>query len=202
MNTTFDHARCLASLPAFLGGTLSSRDAAAVVAHTGECADCHAELEIARRVRTHFAREWRGVAPLLDDKREQDSFDQLWARITAESPAADPPPAQRRDWTSRLTALAAAALIATGGFWYLAASTPQYRTLADPTPRGCIAARIEAAPQRSPVQTRELLEATGAVVVDGPNAQGVYTLRAPNPAESLRQLRALPDVRLAEPSDC
>ena len=212
MNTTFDrHAKCLASLPAFLDGTLPPRDATAVLAHTGQCADCHAELEIARRVRAHFAREWRSVAPLLDETREQDSFDQLWARITAESPAAGSTAAEprvvqllrpkRRQWASRLMPLAATVVIGAGYVWNLVAGAPLYRTLADPT-RSCVALRVQLSAQTPATDARKLIEATGAHIVDGPDAQGVYMLRAPNAAESLRQLHALPSVQLAEPADC
>jgi hypothetical protein len=47
-----------------------------------------------------------------------------------------------------------------------------------------------------------LLEGAGAQVVDGPSAEGVYTLRAADPSASLRRLRALTEVRLAEPTGC
>jgi len=202
MNTTSDqHARCVARLPAFVGGTLPAVEAKAVAAHTAECSECRAELDIARRVHKHFAREWRNVAPLLDDAREHDSFDRLWAQITADAP----PRAPQRDrfnWTSRLTALAATVTIAASYLWYGAAGVPLYRTLADPTSRGCVALHVQFRTPMQPAEDRELIESTGARIVDGPDTLGTYTLRASDPAESLRLLRALPDVTVAEPADC
>ena len=202
MNTTFDrHAKCLSQLPAFVGGRLSAADARAVVAHTHECRECRSELEIARRVHAHYARDWRDAAPLLDPAHEQQGFDQLWARITADATPAAP---QRRRWAlaSRLTAMAATVLFAAGYVWYGAANAPQYRTLADPTSRGCVALRVQFGSQTPPADGRARLESTGARIVDGPDANGVYTLRAADPAEALRQLRALRDVTVAEPADC
>ncbi|HTL00441.1 MAG TPA: zf-HC2 domain-containing protein [Pseudomonadales bacterium] len=202
MNTTSDqHARCVARLPAFVGGTLPAAEARAVAAHTAECSECRAELNIARRVHKHFAREWRNVAPLLDDASEDDGFDRLWAQITADaSPRA--PQRDRWNWTSRLTTLAATVTIAASYLWYGAAEVPIYRTLADPTSRGCVALHVQFRTATRPGEDRALIESTGARIVDGPDALGTYTLRASDPAESLRLLRALPDVTVAEPADC
>jgi hypothetical protein len=191
----------VARLPAFVGGTLPAAEAKAVAAHTAECSECRAELDIARRVHKHFAREWRNVAPLLDDASEDDGFDRLWAQITADAPP-HAPQRDRWNWTSRLTTLAATVAIGASYLWYGAAEVPIYRTLADPTSRGCVAMHVQFRAATRPEEDRALIESTGARIVDGPDALGTYTLRASDPAESLRLLRALPDVTVAEPADC
>ena len=213
MTTTIDrHAQCLELLPAFLGGTSTSSEATMVIAHTAECAECRAELATARRLHGHFERERRGAEPLCDDLRddllndlldessEQAGFDRLWARITAES-SAMPPRSKPRDWFRPLTALAATLLLGAGYAWYQAAATPQYRTLADPA-RTCVALRVQFVPQTPPNDATKALEEAGAREINGPNAQGIYTLHATNPVEAVHRLRALPEVQLAEPADC
>jgi anti-sigma factor RsiW len=202
MNTESDqHARCIESLPALLGGSLSASETSALLAHTQECDACRAELEFAQRVHTYFVHEWDGSLPLLEAPREQAAFDRLWARITANSNGTTRvrPSSHRR--FGMPAALAATLLIATGALWYSGADAPDYRTLADPSQRGCSAIRVQVAPGL-PADSARLFETVGARVVDGSSATGVYTLDATDRAESLRRLRALPDVRLAEPTDC
>lgn len=198
MNAESDqHTRCVEALPALLGGSLSSSEASALIAHTRECDACRAEFEFAQRVHGYFVHEWDGSLPLLEPSREQASFDQLWARITADSNGRSG--SRRRVGTS--VALAATLLLAAGSLWYRNADAPDYRTLADPSQRGCSAMRVQMAPGLAADAAR-LFEAAGARIVDGPNATGLYTLDAADRPESLRHLRALPEVRLAEPADC
>ena len=88
MNTPPDkHTRCLELLPAFVGGTLPMNAVPALLAHASECVDCGAELDMARRLNAHFARQWSEVQPLLDPAVEQAGFDHLWARISDPSNA-------------------------------------------------------------------------------------------------------------------
>lgn len=203
MTTSIDrHARCLDALPAFVGGTLQPGATAAVLAHTGECAQCREELTFAWRVQRHFAREWYNVTPLLEPEREEAGFDQLWSRISAEDPAL-PKKDRRRGWRAAVPlALAAAAVFAVGLPWYQNATVPDYRTLADSPPRSCGDVRVQVDLREPTTNIVRVLESAGTRVVDGPSAEGVYTLSAANPAESLSRLRALPEVRLAEPTRC
>jgi hypothetical protein len=196
------HARCLDALPALVGGTLQPGPTQAVLAHTGECAQCREELTFAWRVQRHFAREWYNVAPLLEPERERAAFDQLWSRIGAEDPAL-PKQDRRRGWRTAVPlALAAAAVFAIGLPWYQSATTPDYRTLADSPARSCGDVRVQVDLREPATNIVRLLESAGTRVVDGPSAEGVYTLSAANPTESLSRLRALPEVRLAEPTRC
>jgi anti-sigma factor RsiW len=205
MTTTFDrlgepHAWCIELLPAFVGGTLQPNDSAAVLAHLNECAQCRGELTFAQRIEHQFARQWRGAEPLLDAKHEDAQFAQLWSRITADDP---PLPVRRpQRYAAPLMALAASVLFGAGLFWYQNAVTPDYRTLADSPPRLCGQLRVQVDVKQTTSDTVRLLEGAGTQVVDGPTAEGVYTLRAANPTESLGRLRALGQVRLAEPTSC
>jgi hypothetical protein len=203
MTTIFErHAWCTELLPAFVGGTLQPHDSAAVLAHTGECPLCREELTFARRVQRQFAREWRSVAPLLDEKHEQAEFDQLWSRISADDTALGKHRERRRPTAAPLLALAATFVFSMGLFWYQKAAVPDYRTLANSAPRICGQLRVQVDPQQPAPDIVRLLEDAGTQVVDGPSPAGVYTLRAANPADSLGRLRALSEVRLAEPTSC
>ena len=201
MNTPADvHTRCIDALPQWLAGTVAAADAATFSAHVRDCADCRAELDVARRVRAQFEREWHAVAPLLDADRSEGQFDRLWAEITAAEPAPVRRP-PRRSRLSMLTALAATVLVCAGVAWYRDAAQPDFRTLADQPPHHCTALRVRV--NGAPSDTmRRALEATGATIVDGRSAGDTYVLTAPNPADALQGLRALPDVQLAEPIDC
>jgi hypothetical protein len=199
MSTSLDkHARCLELLPAFVGGTLPASAATALLAHTSECAACGAELDLARRMNAYFARQWTEVRPILDPAVEQAGFDRLWARITDGTHPAETQPSQRK-WPARAAALAATLLLGAGFLWYLTAGTPQYRTLADPS-RSCVALQVRFAAQTPPADALRMIEAAGASVV-GSASYGAYTVRARDPAESLRRLRLVSGVS-AEPTDC
>lgn len=202
MSTTFDrHEQCLAALPAFVVGKLSAKESAAVIAHAKTCAECSEELEFARRLHTHFDRKGQRVAP-SEDGREQASFDQLWARIVADSPAPVRlvPKARRRAWVSSLAAMAATVLFAAGYIWH-AVDEPQFRTLSE-SMRSCQALHVRVAAQTDASEVRRLLEGTGARIVDGPDAAGMYTLTAPNVADVLSEVRALSIVQSAEAKPC
>jgi len=200
MKSSDVHTRCIDALPEWLAGALAEDEAATFAQHVRDCADCRGELDVARRVRAQFEREWRDVAPLLDAHREEAQFDRLWAQIT-EAESAPPRRPLQHARLSALTALAATVLVGAGVAWYRDAAQPDFRTLADHPPRHCTALRVEvnAAPTDA---VRRALQSTGATIVDGRSAGDTYVLTAPNAADALQALRALPDVRLAEPIDC
>jgi hypothetical protein len=184
------HSQCIDALPALLSGALPPDDAARLVAHASVCADCAFEFELERR-----------VAALLEPAHERAQFERLWARIVA-ADASRPRPhyASPRRWASSITALAATLLIGAGVAWYRGAASADYTTLADAPRHACGTLRVrvfDATPS-----ARAALEASGARVVTGPDADGVYTLTAADPIEALRTLRASPSIRLAESTDC
>jgi len=223
------HAWCVEALPRWLDGALASGDAVALTGHVRRCADCRGELDLARRVRGQFDDEWRAVASLLDADHEQAQFDRLWARIGAvdgTTPAHGPNApsaqtsvspqsaslhtasrsvsrqwAQRRRWAPAWGALAATVLLGSSAAWYRSATQPDFRTLADQAPRQCTALRVQV-DATAGAAVRRTLESTGATVVESRSTGDTYVLTAPNPADALTALRALPDVRSAEPIDC
>jgi hypothetical protein len=201
MNTTLDpHTRCVDGLPALLDGSLDAAEAGWLIAHTCACDRCRDELELARRLRAHFEREWSDVAPLLDADHEEAQFERLWTRVAASEPAVPAPLRPRRvRWTTALPALAATLLLGTGIAWQQKAEVPSFRTLANP-PLSCRALKIEVREVTPALQ--QVLKATGARVIAGSRLDGSYTVAAPNPAETLRQLRTLPTVERAEPTGC
>jgi anti-sigma factor RsiW len=204
MSTTFDrHEKCLAALPAFVGGKLSASESAAVVAHAKTCAECSEELAFARRLHTHFGRNGQPLVTLSDGDREQAGFDQLWARIVADSPAPVRlvPKRSRRAWVSTLTAMAATVLF---GVSYLQRGTsdePQFRTLSE-SMRSCQALHVRVAPQTDAAEARQLFEGAGAHAVEGPDAAGAYTLTAPDIADVLPKVRDLPIVQSVDTKPC
>jgi len=223
------HAWCVEALPRWLDGALAAGDAAALNGHVRQCAACRGELDLARRVRRQFDDEWRAVAPLLEADRERAQFDRLWTRISAvdgtnaqaanvapSQPAASPQEgslhaasrsvsrqlaAQRRRYAPVWGALAATVLLGSSAAWYRGATQPDFRTLADQPPQRCIALHVQV-DATAGASVRRALESTGATVVESRSGGDTYVLTAPNPAEALTALRALPDVRRADPVDC
>jgi anti-sigma factor RsiW len=194
------HAQCVDALPALLNGSLADDDAARVVAHIDECADCRAELDLARRVRAHVGREWRDVAALLEPQHQRAEFERLWVRIAPTEPVRPSPPRPTRRWVVSLTALAVAMLLGVGVGWYWNASAPDYTTLGDTPRHACGSVRVQVANPNA--ASRAALEGTGARIVDGPDSDGIFTLATQDPAAVIGALRALPEVRLAEPTSC
>jgi len=204
MSTTFDrHEKCLAALPAFVGGRLSASESAAVVAHAKTCAECREELEFARRLHTHFGRNGQPLVSLSEGDREQAGFDQLWARIVADppTPVRPAPKPSRGIRVSTLIAMAATVLFGVSFLWYGTADEPQFRTLSE-TMRSCQALQVRVAPQSDASEVRRLFEGAGAHVVEGPDAADVYTLTAANVADVLPKVRELPVVLSAEAKPC
>jgi len=204
MSTTFDrHEKCLAALPAFVGGKLSASESAAVVAHAKTCAECSEELAFARQLHTHFGRNGQPLVTLSDGDREQAGFDQLWARIVADSPAPVRlvPKRSRRAWVSTLTAMAATVLFGVSYVKHGTTDEPQFRTLSE-SMRSCQALHVRVAPQTDAAEARQLFESAGAHAVEGPDAAGVYTLTAPNVADVLSKVRELPVVQSVETKPC
>lgn len=202
MSTRSDrHAACLERLPAFVRGSLPPAETAAVIAHAIACTACRAELVFARRLRSHFAQEHAQIAPLLDATREQADFDRLWARITK-----DEPTLAIRELRGRMRpamfALAATVMFGVGYVWLHGAVAPDYRTLAQTPAHACGQLRVQFAPQTQPADRARLVDSAGARIVDGPSAAGVYTLGTSDAEQSLRDLRAHPEVQLAELTNC
>jgi hypothetical protein len=188
-------------MPAYLRNALPADDAARLAAHVVVCADCAFELELERH-----------VAALLEPAHEDAQFERLWARIATATPrrvrAATGAtlhrrrrrPSVSRRWIGSIAAVAATLLLGGGGIeWYGNAAAPGYATLADSPRHACGSLRIRALDANA---AGAAIDVSGARVIDGPDADGIYTLAAPDPIAALHTLRAAPGIRLAEPTDC
>jgi hypothetical protein len=143
----------------------------------------------------------RQVAALLEPEHERIQFERLWARIAAaDRPQPSPRRSFARRWTTMLAAAAATFVFGAGTSWYHVASAPDFTTLADAPRHACGSLRVQFAVSTPAV--RAAIDASGAHIVTGPDVDGIYTLTATDPLDALRTLRAVPGIRLAEPTNC
>lgn len=199
-----EHLRVWESLPWVVNGQATPEQACLVANHLGHCEDCRAELALQQRLRS---------ALVANEDEPQESVDsgllRLLERIdeATQAQATVPPP-----WASRrmTQALVAAVLVQAVGLGVLgldrwrAGSGDAYRTLAEAR---SVQGRWLVVPDATMTlaQWQALLQAQGLQVAGGPNAAGAYTLgpaagAASQPAAAtLSRLRALPQLRLAEP---
>lgn len=166
-------------LPWYANDTLEPAERATVDEHLRDCAQCRDEIVFLRALRRgvkavgHNVPGELGLKRLLRDVRTQ--------------------PAQRSWWRP---ALAAAAMVIVvqgvllGVFWPRDSGiTP----LSAPKHDGNIV-QIQFQPTATEAQIRALLQQTGATLVDGPGALGIYRIALDKPDPALTQLRARTDV--------
>jgi hypothetical protein len=205
------HRRIWELLPWVVNDTASESERTAVVAHLEACDDCREEFEFQRRLHAAMAPH----PASLDDP--QQSWEQLRARLNA---GARLPMARSRETPSyRVSWLTAAMIVeavvigalSTALWWRPAtpsgAAPPAlYRTLSSvgkATPAASI--RVVLAPDTTLPQMQSLLTAAHLQVVAGPSEAGVWSLGPAGDSNqaataiALRQLRADPSVRFAEP---
>jgi hypothetical protein len=107
-------------------------------------------------------------------------------------------------WLRGAVAAPCALLLALGGAWFAREQPAPYRTLGDipASVPGSMDARLVVVfePGASQARTQELLHASQARIIDGPNDVGAYVLAVPAArAASVRDaLRAAPGVTLVE----
>jgi hypothetical protein len=192
------HEQTQLLLPWRSNGTLEPEEAALVEAHLAECAECRADAEADARV-------GQMVAGLSLD------LEHGWAAIGNE--LEKPAPAKSRVSFLRrpvpvgwmIGGQAAAAVLLVGVFVALpdAVPDPAYRALGSAPANMAGNMVIVFQPEASEAAIRAALLDSKARVVDGPNASGAYVLHVGDEgrAEALQQLRARPEVMLAEPID-
>lgn len=206
------HHEALRLLPWRLNGTLDADECAFVDGHVRDCARCRSELDALRIVQETCLREDEGTPP---------AFARLRARIEAGAgPApADPPRWSWRRlragwgeapaWLRAAACVQAALLVAVALAWPAREPAPRpYRTLGNGAFAG-VAAPSEAtlllvlAPDVDQAQTRRLLRASGARIVDGPSDVGAYVVAvdAKRASASRDALRAAPGVQMVETLD-
>ena len=194
------HGQAQRLLPWAANGTISPEEQALVEAHCEECEECRADLAGERGLR-------RAVASM--DVPLEQGWERLSARLEHEPIAASAPPArffQRRiglGW-----AMAPAALVAaSAALAFFVMPQPQaetgYHLLASPARAAAGNVIVLFAPQTSASELHASLASVDAHIVDGPTESGAYVVSVPASARSrvLAQLRATPQVALAEPID-
>ena len=193
------HERTQVLLPWYATGTLDPDETALVEAHVAECAECRAEVELERALASQIA-----SLPMDMEHGWTTMSDRLDARPERPAPVAFLRRRVAVGWVVAGQLASAAALFF--GFYVALPSEPasqSYRALgAQPaTEPGNILVIFQTGVSERDM--RAALIKTDSRLVDGPNTSGAYVLRvAPGGrAETLRQLRSMPQVMLAEPVD-
>jgi anti-sigma factor RsiW len=203
-------------LPWWVNGRLSAPDAARFAAHLNGCAECRADVEAERRIRSSLRQSPRvEYAP-------QASFQKLWSRIEeVELDVPTRPPDDesmvrpaRRSSTSRHWRIAAAVAMGVGvgllfaAPWRMSPTNlpATYTTASQPGPVSARSVQIRAvfSPAMTVDELTRIVRETRLAIVEGPSESGVYGLATvPRSAaaaqDALARLRADPRVRFAEP---
>jgi anti-sigma factor RsiW len=195
------HKQTQTLLPWYVSGVLEPEETAKVESHLDACAECRADLEYERAL-------GREIADLPTD------VERGWAALRNRL---DAEPAKSARWgTPRLMlrrpvplgwALAAQAaslaLIALVALLAIPQNRPAYRTLGAPAGAAAGNVVVMFRPTTTEAQLHAALSANAARLVDGPTSADAYVLHVPQSrrAAALKQLRADPQVALAEPID-
>ncbi|MEM1385515.1 MAG: zf-HC2 domain-containing protein [Pseudomonadota bacterium] len=196
-------------LPWYVNGTLSAEERARVEQYCATCPICREELAHQTRIASVFAEveDFDGV--------EARNWEAIKAQIAPEAaaPARAPEPRRRSqisDWVDQIldavkgswivpgASLAACAAVLLGLTMFLsgppAIEDQRFETLtATPgTPAAMI--RVQPVPGVSADALAALFEREGLVLVEGPGASGVYTLRPAAAEDRNRALAALADA--------
>lgn len=188
-----NHWELQSLLPWYVNGTLIPAEHAKVEAHLAGCAECQAELKFERLLHGQVAGLPLGA---------EDGWKQMQARLAAEPPREAK---TRRPPMLAWTGWAAAAVLLVGVVVMAApyAQSGRYHALgAQPQPlQGNVVVIFR--PDTPEKAMREVFNANGARLVDGPTGADAYVLAVPatrRPAV-LERLRTRADVVLAEPVD-
>jgi anti-sigma factor RsiW len=180
-------------LPWYVNGTLSPAEQVKVEAHLTGCADCQEELKFERLLHGQVAGLPLGA---------EDGWKQMQTRLAAEPPRkARTPRPPMLAWTG--WAAAAALLVGVVAMAVPYAQSGRYHALgAQPraTPGNLVVIFRPETPEKA---MRAAFNASSARLVDGPTGADAYVLAVPaaRRTAALEQLRARPDVVLAEPVD-
>jgi len=186
-------------LPWYVTGRLDAADRERVEKHLTDCARC--------RVERRFADEYRAYSPHVEA-----SWTSLRKRIEPTLPKHSPPlPVAARGWRSLsrpavamlMAAQLAIVVLTAGTVRYFVQPEAAYRALGSGPVVASANAVVVFQPQTREEQLRRLLNANGAEVVGGPTDADAYVLHIEpaGRAGALAELRARPEVVMAEPID-
>ena len=200
-----EHREVHLLLPWYASGRLDETDHARVEAHLGGCAECQADLAFERRLGAEMAdlpapveADWMRLRRRLDARPWPTSAgDRLRSWLPAwRLPAGG-------GWLGWTLAAQLVLLVLMGMQVVLWQKPGGYHVLGDPPLEVSANIVMNVRPDLAEKDFRDLLNAAHARVVDGPTVTDAWMLRAP-PSErdaALGQLRARPEVILAEPLD-
>ena len=188
-------------LPWYVNGTLDATEAALFEAHLAQCEECRADLAANRALREAYAE-----APVTAEPVRASPLERLPLTRKART-ARWRRPLQRRvglGWA--LAGQAAVAATVAAAFLAFQAPAPpahRYNLLGADAAAQHGNVIVLFAPDTAERDLRAALEAHEARLVDGPTASGAYVLRVADDARpaALENLRALPQIVLAEPID-
>lgn len=197
-----DCARAWDAMPWVLQDTAPPEQGTWLTDHLARCEACRDEFAQQSRLRLALA------LPTGIQLDPEAGLKRLMGRIDAEGPSEAAPHARAGHWLTR--ALVAAVLVQAVGMGILGAKLwssdsghPPYRTLSNPAPQALPGAiRVVPATGMKLADWNSLLHSLQLEVVNGPNDVGAYTVvptRTSTTQDTLRQLRATPGIRLAEP---
>jgi len=171
-------------LPWLANGTLQGAEQDAVKRHVDGCAECQNELNLLLRLRTTIQSE------TLPEGAGELGLQRLLRQVGKKSKS------PRRWWLS--AALAASLVIGVQTVMLLQRVPDEslYTPLSGPTAREGVL-QVEFMPEAREADLRELLRASGARIVDGPSAVGLYRLAiqpGSDPDQVLRRLRERTDL--------
>lgn len=199
------HEEALRLLPWLVNGSLAPEERGWLDAHVAGCAHCRGERALLEDLHAVvLAGEesdagvdagWRRVRACVQPRAPSPSRWQAWQRQWAHAPR----------WIGWTLATQAVLLVALGGLLLVprlrpAAPAP-YRTLGAAPSAGNLLVMFD--PQLREAQWRGLLQASGARVIDGPNASGAYVLAVPavRAAQACDAMRAAQGIVLVERLD-
>lgn len=198
------HEEAQRLLPWLVNGRLDADEASWLNSHVEGCVDCRRDIEALRSLQAHCLRAppaagnadagWKRMRTRLDPQQASAARPRLAARWHA-----------RPRWQPVLLAAQAALIAALAlALWRVPREASQlagYRTLGAATPVAQLVVVFDGDVREA--RLRRLLQATGARIVDGPNAAGAYTLAvSPTRVASVRDaLQSSPDVVLVERLD-
>jgi hypothetical protein len=191
------HRRVRALLPWYATQRLDAAEQRDVAQHLDVCAACREELRNVQQLAEEVAHN--PVAPEVD----VNGFARLRARIVASGGQTAPTRKAPRTTPRWLWAMLAMQLLLIVALLPGALPLPVFRTLGvTPASTERHLLRVVFDPTLSEAALRDLLTGLPAQIADGPTRYGVYTLKvaASDSPRILRQLRARPEVRFAEPA--
>ncbi|HET7785519.1 MAG TPA: zf-HC2 domain-containing protein [Myxococcales bacterium] len=194
-----EHERMSELLPWYVNATLDAREAAQVERHLASCADCREESERFRAIARGQEEGWAPSPAHFARITARIDAPSFWQRLA--SSFRHTPLTVR--WAFGLQGAALAALVA------VVALRPQvFETLSRPPAAASSRARLHVvfASDLTEEGMRRLLQGAHATIVDGPSAEGVYTLELSLPAADRERAKEIadrlgkdPKVRFAAP---